>query len=304
MNKFISLVVILIFIFIPINISYSLENKIILKVNNNIITSVDILNEIIYLESINAEFKNASSTEAFEISKKSLIKEKIKEIELLKYIEDLKIEEKLYEQIIKDYFGRLGIESILELEKFFMNKGLNPSLIEKKITIEILWNQLIYTKFHQNVKVDENLIKKDLLVKKKQNEYLLSEITIDIENKDKINEINDTISEKGFAQAALLHSDSDTAQKGGELGWVKETSINKMIKEKLINLNIEEITKPIRIPSGFIIIQVKDKREIELDVNIDNEIKLIIQKKTNEQLNQFSKIYFNKIKKNIQINEL
>ena len=257
MNKFISLVVILIFIFIPINISYSLENKIILKVNNNIITSVDILNEIIYLESINAEFKNASSTDAFEISKKSLIKEKIKEIELLKYIEDLKIEEKLYEQIIKDYFGRLGIESILELEKFFMNKGLNPSLIEKKITIEILWNQLIYTKFHQNVKVDENLIKKDLLIKKKQNEYLLSEITIDIENKDKINEINDTISEKGFAQAALLHSDSDTAQKGGELGWVKETSINKMIKEKLLNLNIGEITKPIRIPSGFIIIQVK-----------------------------------------------
>ena len=109
MNKFISLVVILIFIFIPINISYSLENKIILKVNNYIITSVDILNEIIYLESINAEFKNASSTEAFEISKKSLIKEKIKEIELLKYIEDLKIEEKLYEQIIKDYFGRLEL---------------------------------------------------------------------------------------------------------------------------------------------------------------------------------------------------
>ena len=132
MNKFISLVVILIFIFIPINISFSLENKIILKVNNNIITSVDILNEIIYLESINAEFKNASSTEAFEISKKSLIKEKIKEIELLKYIEDLKIEEKLYEQIIKDYFGRLGIESILELEKFFMDKGLNSTLIEKK----------------------------------------------------------------------------------------------------------------------------------------------------------------------------
>lgn len=304
MNKFISLVIILIFIFIPINNSYSLENKIILKVNNNIITSVDILNEIIYLESINAEFKNASSTEAFEISKKSLIKEKIKEIELLKYIEDLKIEEKLYEQIIKDYFGRLGIESVLELEKFFINKGLDPSSIEKKITIEILWNQLIYTKFHQNVKVDENLIKKDLLIKKKQNEYLLSEITIDIENKDKINEVNDTINEKGFAQAALLHSDSDTAQKGGELGWVKETSINKMIKEKLLNLNIGEITKPIRIPSGFIIIQVKDKREIDLDVNIDNEIKLIIQKKTNEQLNQLSKIYFNKIKKNIQINEL
>lgn len=304
MNKFISLVIILIFIFIPINNSYSLENKIILKVNNNIITSVDILNEIIYLESINAEFKNASSTEAFEISKKSLIKEKIKEIELLKYIEDLKIEEKLYEQIIKDYFGRLGIESVLELEKFFINKGLDPSSIEKKITIEILWNQLIYTKFHQNVKVDENLIKKDLLIKKKQNEYLLSEITIDIENKDKINEVNDTINEKGFAQAALLHSDSDTAQKGGELGWVKETSINKMIKEKLLNLNIGEITKPIRIPSGFIIIQIKDKREIDLDVNIDNEIKLIIQKKTNEQLNQLSKIYFNKIKKNIQINEL
>ena len=304
MNKFISLVIILIFIFIPINNSYSLENKIILKVNNNIITSVDILNEIIYLESINAEFKNASSTEAFEISKKSLIKEKIKEIELLKYIEDLKIEEKLYEQIIKDYFGRLGIESVLELEKFFINKGLDPSSIEKKITIEILWNQLIYTKFHQNVKVDENLIKKDLLIKKKQNEYLLSEITIDIENKDKINEVNDTINEKGFAQAALLHSDSDTAQKGGELGWVKETSINKMITEKLLNLNIGEITKPIRIPSGFIIIQIKDKREIDLDVNIDNEIKLIIQKKTNEQLNQLSKIYFNKIKKNIQINEL
>ena len=107
---------------------------------------------------------------------------------------------------------------------------------------------------------------------------------------------------KGFAQAALLHSDL-IRHKNGELGWVKETSINKIIKEKLINLKIKKITKPIRIPSGFIIIQVKDKREIDLDVNIDNEIKLIIQKKTNEQLNQLSKIYFNKIKKNIEIND-
>lgn len=64
------------------------------------------------------------------------------------------------------------------------------------------------------------------------------------------------------------------------------------------------ITKPIVVPGGFLILKIKDINEVEKKINIDNEIKFIIDKKTNEQLNRFSIIYFNKVKKNILINDI
>ena len=96
---------------------------------------------------------------------------------------------------------------------------------------------------------------------------------------------------------------ADTSNNGGEIGWVKETAINKNIKNELNKIKIGEITKPLVIPGGFLIIKVLEKRKIENELNIDDEFKKIKQRKINQQLNQFSNMYFNKIKKNIQINE-
>ena len=117
-------------------------------------------------------------------------------------------------------------------------------------------------------------------------------------------EITKTINDKGFSQASLLYSVSSSSESGGEIGWIKSASLYKKIREKVENLAIGEITKPIVVPSGFLILKLEDKRVSEIKLNIEKEIKLISQRKTREQLNQLSNIYFNKIKKDVIVNEL
>ena len=304
-----------IFIIIIFNLSlflnkvYALENKILFKVDNKIITSVDILKETKYLKIINHKLINIKNKEIFEISKKSLIREKIKEIELLRYFDELKIEDEYLNKLIVNYFSnKININTINEFEKFFINEKINPDIIKKKIMIEILWNQLIYNKFNQRVKIDKNLIKKELSNLNKKTEYLLSEIVFNLKNEEKLDKkyeiIKKNIENKDFSQVASIYSISDSSNTGGKLGWVKESSLNQKVKKILKKTKIGDFTDPIVIPGGFLILYIEEKREIEKEYDLENEIKLIAQKKTNEQLNQFSIIYFNKIKKNININEL
>lgn len=303
-----SLVIILILYTSTSAKSYSNENKILFKVNNKIITSLDIINEIEYLKAINSEFEKIEAKQSFEISKNSLVREKIKELELLKLLDEIKIEEQILNNIIISYFKRLGVNSKKDFEEYFLKRNIQPSVVKKKISIEILWNQLIYNKFGKNIKIDRKAIRKNLINKKSQKEFLLSEILFNIKNKDNLNkkfyEIKKMIKDKGFAQAALIYSISDTAKNAGNLGWINETSLNQKILIELLNIGESKITNPILIPGGFLILKVEDRRQIERELDLDNEIQSIVKDKTNKQLNQFSVIYFNKIKNNIKINEL
>ena len=285
------------------------ENKILVKVNNEIITSLDIASEIKYLKTINVNLKKFKDSNVIEIAKKSLIRDKIKEIELKKIFKEIKIQDEFFEEISKSYFDYLGINSVSEFNNFFYNEGIDPDEVRKKITLEVLWNQFIYKKFYSNVKVDEDKIKKDLLKKKNtQKEFLLSEILFDVtenENiKSKFNLIKNDINKKGFSNAAVVHSISNSKNLGGKLGWIKESVLNEKIKEQIEKLKKNDFTNPIVVPGGFLILQKEDLREVNVQVDIEKEIKLIIDKKTNDQLNQFSNIHFNKIKKDIKIYEL
>tara|TARA_B100001063_G_scaffold213790_1_gene213600 strand:- start:1903 stop:2832 length:930 start_codon:yes stop_codon:yes gene_type:complete len=285
----------------------SVENKILFKVNNEIITSLDILAELEYLKAINKEFNKMEKEKTFEISKNSLIREKIKEIDIKRIVKKIDIEKKILDKLILDYFRELKIKSIGEFEKYFLNKNLNPDSIRKKISIELLWNQLIFSKYNKNIKIDKELIRKNLLKDEKQKEFLLSEILFNVnENEDlnsKLDLIEGSIKKISFSQTALAYSISDTANKGGKLGWVKETILNEKIYKELKDLNNGEHTKPILVPGGFLILQLLDFREVNKNFNIDEEIKKIIKEKTNQQLNRFSNIYFNKVSKDIIINE-
>ena len=224
-------IIFVIYLALIVNNSKSSENKILFKVNNEIITSLDILSELQYLQIINKEFQNIKKEEAFQISKNSLIREKIKEIEIRKIIKEIKIEDKVFNNLIKNYFREFKITSIPEFEKFFLINDIDPNLIRKKITLEILWNQLIYSKYQKNVKIDKQLIIDDLKKNDKQSEFLISEILFNInENEnlnDKFNVINNSIKKNNFSRTALIYSISDTANKGGELGWVKESILSK-----------------------------------------------------------------------------
>ena len=289
------------------NIS-AIENKILFKVNNEIITSMDILTEIKYLEIINKDFKKASKKQAFEIAKRSLIREKIKEIELKRIFKEIKVEDKFLNNLLIDYFKSINIKNIFDFEKYFILLDINPNLIKKKISLEVMWNQLIFNKFKQSVKIDRELIKKELSSSSKQKEFLLSEILFNISENEKIDKkidlLEKEIKDKGFSQVALTYSISDTASKGGQLGWVKETIMSSKIKKIVKKIKIGNYSKPIVVPGGFLILSIEDIREVENDFDLNTEINKIIKDKTNEQLNQFSNIYFKKIKKNVAINVL
>ena len=297
----------IVLITLVIDNSNSIENKILFKVNNEIVTSLDILHELKYLQTINKEFETIKNEEAFQISKNSLIREKIKEIEIKKIVREIKFKDKILDNLILKYFKELKITSIPEFEKFFLSKDIDPNKIRKKITIEVLWNELIYKKYQKNIKINKQLIVDYLKKNDKQLEFLISEILFNIsENEDldsKFNLINNSIEKNNFSQAALVYSISETANKGGKLGWVKESILSKNILIELKKLKIGEHTDPILVPGGFLILRLLDLREISKNFDLNKEIKKIVNEKTNQQLNRFSNIYFNKIKKDIKINE-
>ena len=288
--------------------SLAIENKILFKVNNEIITSIDIFTELKYLGIINKDLKKTTNNQAFEIAKRSLIREKIKEIELKKLLKEIEVEEKFLNNLLINYFKSINIKTISEFEKFFISQDIDPNLIKKKISIEILWNQFIYSKFKQNVKIDRKSIQNELSNNVKKKEFLLSEILFNINENEKLNDkivlLKKEINEKGFSQTALSYSISDTSNKGGKLGWVSETIMSQKIKNEVKKIKVGDHTDPIVIPGGFLIIKIEDIREKDNSSDLNNEIEKIIKDKTNEQLNQFSNIYFNKIKKDIVINEL
>ena len=296
----------LLFLFFS-NSTFAKENRIIVKVNNNIITSVDILNEIKFLSFLNKEFGNMKTDQQIQIAKNSLIKDEIKSIEILKFQKNLNLDDENFEKMIKNYFRKQSIESLADFEILSKNNNLDVEFIRKKISIDTFWKGYIYEKFHRNVKINESEIKKNILGKEKQNEYMLSEIVFTLSKEEelskKLEKITNMIKNRNFAEAALNFSISDSSGNGGELGWIKENALNKKIKKELRNINNGEFTNPITIPGGFLILYKKTSREIKNSLDADSEIRNIIDRKTNDQLNRFSNIYLKKLRKNIQINE-
>ena len=295
------------FFFIFLNNCLAYENKILFKVNNKIITSVDILNEINYLNSLNENLKNLQKEKIFQIAKNSLIREKIKEITLLKIFKKIQLNNEDFNRSILNNYSNFNINSIDELGQHLNKFNLDIQKIERKIHINALWNQIIYDKFSRNVKIDVDKLKKEILNNTKQTEFLLSELVFNLEINEnlekKFNSISESILKNGFENSVLIYSVSDSSSNGGSLGWVKESSINKKIRNEISKLKINDYTSPITIPGGFLILKLNEVKETEKEIDLDKELQTVIRLKTNDQLNQFSNIFLNKVKKDIIINE-
>jgi len=308
MIKKIILILILSMIFI-IRLSYSIENIVAVKINNEIITSLDIEEEVNYLSSLNSSLKDLERSELLLISKNSLIKEKIREIELLKYKQNLEITDDIFEKVIIMNYSKLGINTKEKFLEFIKSKNIEYGKIKKKLTIEIFWNELILSKFGSKVKIDEKKLKKQIenSKKRKNKSFLIQEIVFNIQDKSqlefKFKEIEESIKNRGFKNTALIYSVSETSKSGGEIGWINENSLNDLIKKNLLDLKMGEYTKPILTPGGFVVLKLEDVRESELEIDLDNELEKLIKQNTNQQLNQFSNLFFNKIKNNTIINE-
>jgi len=285
----------------------SIENKIILKIDNIIITSIDVFNEVNYLKALNPSLKNLDENIILTVAKDSLIREKIKKIEISKF-NISNIDDKYLENLIKSIYTNIGLINKEEFVSYINSFGINLTSIEEKLSSETHWNQLIYNKFFTKLKIDKNKIKEEIQKnKEKSRSYLLYEIVYsadqNIKSEELFKDIQKSIFENGFENAAAIFSISESAKTGGNLGWVNENTMNKKILKEINDLKIGQHTNPILIPGGFLILKIKDQKEIEKKIDIKKELNSRIRLLQNQQLNQYSNIYFQKIKKNISINE-
>ena len=293
--------------FVFINFTKSQEIKIISKVDDKIITNMDIENEKKYLLLLNNKLSELSENEIHNLAKNSLVKEIIKKKEINKLFKEQ--DEKSNNKIIENFYNRLGFDNKNEFINFLNKKKISYENLKEKLIIDGMWNRIIYIKFKNRIRIDKKSIEKEIVdyykSKDKKYEYNLSEILIDIE-KDinlKKKEISQYIKEFGFKVAANKYSKSDTSKFGGEIGWIKSTRLTKKIKNALSKIEINEITQPIETSNGYLILKLNEKREIKEKFNLENELKQQINYETNRQLNQFSLIYYKKLKKNTNIYE-
>ena len=305
------LIKIIFFIFFLFNIFTNIVQAsnnvfIVMKVNNEIITNININEEYRYLIALNTDLKSLKKEEIFNLAKNSFLREKIKENELKKYFK-LNQSSKYIDQTIKNLYSSLNISSEIEFKKYLSVHNLTIEDVKKKLEIEVLWNELIYTKFHKQIDIDEEKIKKKINVNKIQKNYLLSEIFFSGENKKKINEkynlIKKSISEIGFKNTANIYSLTESAKIGGSIGWIGENQLAKKVVNEINELQVGEFTKPINIPGGVVILKLDKKEDKKISLDFDSEFKKLIEYEKNRQLNQFSTVYFNKLKFNTKIEQ-
>jgi peptidyl-prolyl cis-trans isomerase SurA len=289
---------------------YSAESYVVLKVNNNIITNIDIDNEFRYLMALNKDLKNIDKKIIIKLAKDSIIREKIKETELMNYF-DLNQENKYIDRIMKNFYIKLGLKNEKDFINYLESYKLLYKDVKMKISIEAAWNDLVYKRYSNNIIINEEEIKKNIkkLINNnnKQYAYSLSEIIFTSDKSENAENtyqlIKKSISEIGFKNTANIYSESDSSKHGGKIGWINEGQLSELIKKEIVKLKIDEHTRPITVPGGQIILYLNDKKQQERKLNFEEEFKKQILFEKNKQLNQFSKIYFNKIKKNSTISE-
>lgn len=286
------------------------ETNIVIKVNNEIITNIDIENEIRYLVALNNELKETSEEILKNLAKQSVIKEKIKKREVSKYFK-FNSSQELLDTVIKSYYTKLGIDSLENFKIYLQEYDLELDIVKNKIEIELLWNQLIGRQYQDQIIINkkdlENKVEKYLKENELTKEFNLSEIVFQIKNNNEIiekkNLIKKDIVKKGFKSAANIYSISESSKFGGELGWIKSNQLSNKILDILTNLSIDEISEPIKIPNGYMILKINDIREITIEKDKEKLLDELIKVETNNKYSQFSIIHYNKLKLNSVISE-
>ena len=289
--------------------SFSVENKIEFKVQNEIITSIDIIKELKLLTSLNPNLLELDKKKIIEVATNSLIKEKIKKIEIQKYKKNLEVNENYLDNLIISNYKKINMENLNDFINYLNENGSSITQFKKKLIIEALWNEIIFLKYQNKININEKKIKEEILNSNNEKiSFNLSEIVFNLNENEKLNKktelINKVILNKSFENAALVYSISASSSLGGKLGWIEADSLNKNLKNKLSKLKIGEMIEPYVIPGGFLILKLNDLKKVKIKVNVEEETKKIIRLKTNLQLNQYSNIYFNKIKKNYTIEKI
>ena len=297
-------------VFFHLKIFAQTKIHIVYKINNEIITNIDIKDEAKYLVALNNQLKNLDNKVINKIATESIIRETIKKIELVKYFK-LGQKNELLENIIKNFYMKLGLTNITQFETYLEGYNLTLNDVQKKIEVEATWNKLIFEKYKNLIEVDTSSLKEKISKNKKlayKKKYNLSEILFE-KNKEqtiaeKFKKIEESIIEIGFKNTANIYSVSDSSKFGGEIGWVDQGNLSKKILLELEKIKINEYTKPIQLNNNFLIIKIENIKKEKIKIDKKKELNQMTQFETNRQLENYSKIYYNRIKINTIINEL
>ncbi len=277
-------------------------------IDDEIITNVDLKKENNYLKILNPNLSQLNFENISKISKKSLIEERIKKKEIIKFI-DFNQNDEIDQKLIKDLINKLNLTEIEFKNLLNQNKSYSIKEVKEKLRINIFWNDLIYFKFNKQIKIDEKELRKkiDALSSNEKKEYLISEIIFKKEKNKKlevqVKEIKNSISGIGFNNTANIYSISDSAKFGGKIGWVDENKLSKLIINKIKDLKENQFTEVIQIGNNFMFLMVEKIKYSKVTIDKENEFKKMLQFEQNKQLNNFSKIYYNKAKINYDIKE-
>ena len=306
------ILILIIILIINLNFkSYSIEGVFVkYKINDEIITNIDVENESSYLIALNNELTKLSDTKILEIAKNSIIKETVKKIELLKYF-TLDQNNPFLDKVIKDFYLKLQLNNEDEFEKYLSNYNLTIQDIKKKIEIETVWNQLIYEKFINQVTINNDALKKRInqnIISETNTSYQLSEIIFDKRKDEPLNKtikkIHQSIMDIGFKNTANIYSVGDSAKFGGDIGWVDEDNLSNKTVNIIKKLKIGEFSKKVQIGNSYLILKVDNIKKEKNKIDKKKEFSKMVLFEQNKQLEKFSKIYYNKIKINTSISEL
>ena len=284
------------------------EIFIIAKINQEIITNVDLDFEKRYLLSLNPNLKKLDQNRITEYAKNSLINERIKKIEIEKRFEILP-NETLLSKVIGDIYSSIGISSLTDFENYLLQNNVDIGRVKEKISIEIAWNDLIVKTFAKDIEVDKNAIIEELkkFDEKEVNNLLLSEIIFTVNDKNefepKLNAIKESINEIGFEETARIYSLSDSKKSGGNLGWIYKNQLSEEIKEELNDIQIGDITEPIITSGGILILKLNDIKIEKVEIDKDAQLKKMIEFEKERQLTRLSTLYYKRIYNNAEINE-
>ena len=307
MMRLIKLIFFCLVIFSPLK---AIESYIVLKVDNEIITNIDLETEYKYLIVLNNELENTDKDTMLELAKESIIREKLKKNEILNYYE-LNGKQDYLDDVVKDYYERLNIKNLNDFQNYLSEYGLKLENVVKKIEIELMWNKLIGYKYSSQININEKLLKEQIENSSKNDkiitEYELSEILFqansDSELSNKINLIQQDINKQGFKNSANIHSLSDSSKFGGNIGWFNEKQLSEKINLIIEKLDVGEVSKPIQIANNFLILKIENKKQKKNKLNKKKLLKEAILFEQNKQYSQFSIIHFNKVKINSIISE-
>lgn len=281
-----------------------IKNRIVVKVGNSLISSIDVQNEIITnLVLSNQMITQENINKNKDFSLKNLINKSIKRNEINKY-KVTKFSKKDLEKYIQDIAKKINTD-VNGLKEIFKIHNINYNLLVKNHETELLWNSLIFILYQNQMNINivevENEIENTRNINK--TEYNLSEIEITKfeYNENTREKILEQIKINGFEETAKKISISTTAKKGGLIGWVAEESLTKQYSEEIKKIQIEDISLPILSKNSVSFIKINDIRKDKNNVNEIALKKKILEQKKQEKLSLFSRSHFSNLENTISI---